>query len=301
MSPRLVASAFALAALATPMSSFADMSKAQCVKANADAQSLRQDGKLAAARDLLKTCTDPKCPALVVTDCTKRLDEIEATQPTIVFDVKDGNGNDLSTVKVSVDNTPLAERLDGSALRVDPGSHVFTFEVAGQAPITQTLVLKEGEKDRHEKIVIGTPTPTPAPAPASVEPDVPPSPPPSSGWTTMRTVGVVMGGAGVAAVAVGSIFGLMASSAWSSSQNECASPTTCTNRPQAVSDHDAGVTDATISTIGFIAGGALAAGGVALFFMGARPSSETAQRQSGVVVAPAVAPGLASLSVRGSF
>jgi hypothetical protein len=282
----------------------ADITKAQCVNANADAQSLRQDGKFADAREQLRICSDPKCPALVVTDCTKRMDELEAAQPSIVFDVKDGAGADLTAVKVTVDGKVIAEKIDGSALRADPGPHLCVFEAAGQPPVTQSFVLKEGDKKRHEKVVIGAPPVAPI---APVRAPEPPPPAPqqaqsTSGWSTMRTLGVVLGGAGVAGIATGAVFGLMANSAWSNAQNECGTASNCTRRAQALSDHDTTVTDATISTIGFIAGGALVAGGAVMFFLGGRPPSEAATpAQTSVTVAPAVGPRIAGLQLTGRF
>src|SRR5208282_3193173 len=74
----------------------------------------------------------------------------------------------------------------------------------------------------------------------------------------------------------GAIFGLLASSAWNTAQSDCPGNTlaTCPNHAGAVNDHSTTVTDATISTVGFIAGGALVAGGVTLFILGASPSPE---------------------------
>ena len=68
-----------------------------------------------------------------------------------------------------MDGQPIAERLEGTALSIDPGAHTFTFETAGQANIEKQFVVHEGEKDRRERIVFGAPmvtaAPTPRPAP----------------------------------------------------------------------------------------------------------------------------------------
>lgn len=103
------------------------------------------------AREQLRTCGDTSCPALIRDDCAKRLDEPERAQPAIVFDAKDGAGRDLSAVHVTVDGRPFAERLDGAALKVDPGEHVFVFTVPDEPPVSQTFVVKEGEKERRER------------------------------------------------------------------------------------------------------------------------------------------------------
>ena len=274
----------------------ADPTKAQCVTANASGQDLRRDGKLREAREQLHVCSDPKCPGVVRTDCTKRLDELEAAQPTIVFDATEGSGADITAVRVSVDNRVLVERLDGSALQLDPGEHVFTFEVTGQAPVSQRLVLKEGEKGRREKIVIGSPPPPPPPPPPPSEAA---SLPAETGMGSLKVLGLVGGGVGVAGIAVGSVFGLLTASAISKQKTDCGSATNCTNYAQAASDHSTWTTDSTISTVAFIAGGALLAGG-AVLFLAARPATEP-HAASALVVMPSVAPAGGGVLLKGEF
>src|ERR1019366_8465548 len=104
--------------------------------------------------------------------CTKRLDELEKAQPTIIFRAKDASGQDVSAVKVTVDGRPLADKLDGTALPVDPGDHVFTFTTADQPPVTKTFVIGSGEKERREPVIFGgaPASPTPAQPTAAVAP-----------------------------------------------------------------------------------------------------------------------------------
>ena len=304
--PRARTLAIAASLLLVAAPARADVTRAQCIEANGQAQSLRREEKLAQARDLLKLCGDPKCPGTVATDCTKRLDELEAAQPTIVFDVKDGSGRDIDAVMVSVDDRPLAEKLDGTPFQVDPGDHVFTFEVEGQPLVTLHFVLTEGQKGRHESVVVGAP-PAPA-APPSVAPsEGPPETPsdeprlaPSNGRRTTRTIGIVVGAAGAAGVVTGAVFGLLASSRWSSQQRNCESSTNCLDHAQAVLDHSALTTDGAVSTVAFIAGGALLAGGAALFLIGNRePKTEPA---AALVVAPSAGAGAgATLQLKGGF
>ena len=63
-------------------------------------------------------------------DCAQRLDEIDRVQPTIVFEVHDGSGKDLSAVRVLLDGRPWLDRVDGAAVPLDPGAHTFTFQNA---------------------------------------------------------------------------------------------------------------------------------------------------------------------------
>jgi hypothetical protein len=293
--------ALMVVALLLPTVSRADVTKDACVDANTRAQSLRRAGQLAEARAQLAVCGDPRCPRIVREDCTQRIDELERAQPTIVFDAVDPSGGDVSGVRVAVDGHPLADKLEGAALAVDPGEHAFTFETPGQPPVTRSFIIKEGDKGRRERIVVGGATApvgatdgraTPAPAqPPALERGM-------ERGTRQKTVALVLGGVGVAGVAVGSVFGLVASSKWSRSKSECSVPTatSCTDRVQAVAEHDGAVTDAAVSTVGFIAGGALVAAG-ALFYFTA-PKAETGVSSLRVMPSVGTTDGL---MVSGSF
>jgi hypothetical protein len=299
----------ALLVLSTP--AFADgpkggITKMECIDANTKAQSLRRDGKLTAARVQLLKCGDPACPPIIRDDCTQRLDDVEKAQPTIVFDGKDGDGHDLVAVSVTIDGQPFADKLDGKPLRVDPGPHSFVFTATGQPPVTKSFVLREGEQGRREQIIVGSPTvQAPAPgAPGTTPPGqsaLPSTPPesPSGGLGTQQIIGIAVGGAGVVGLGVGAVFGLLASSAWSSAKSACGGDIShCANVSAANSDKSTTNTDGTISTVGFIAGGVLAAGGAVLFFTGHRAEAEPT---ASVAVAPTLGPGMGGILVRGSF
>jgi hypothetical protein len=74
----------------------APLTKAQCIAADTDAQTLRISGKLRAMREKLSVCADASCPGMVRDDCMQRTDELQRMQPTIVFEVKDSRGVRLS-------------------------------------------------------------------------------------------------------------------------------------------------------------------------------------------------------------
>ena len=275
MSRLIVTVSLSIGLSLSPLSAEADLTKAQCIEANTRGQDLVREGRLLAARDQLRSCAGESCPALVRDDCTRRMNDVERAQPTIVFDAKDTAGRDLSVVHVTIDGSPLADKLDGTALPVDPGEHVFAFTVLDQASVVQTFVLKEGDKERRERVVIGRPAP-PLPGPAPKSNTLSANPFSSErkaadGPDTQRLLGLVAGGAGVASIALGSAFGLMTLSQVSQQQADCASATDCQRFSEAVSDRSTAMTDRTISTVGFIAGGVLLASGVVLFLTANRP------------------------------
>ena len=116
---------------------------------------------------------------------------------------------------------------------------------------------------------------------------------------TQKILGLAAGGVGVAGLVVGGVFGAMTLSEKSQQQSACGSGT-CSpaGHAQALNDHSTGMTDSTISTIGFIAGGAFVVGGAVLFFT-AHPSSQ--QPATGLLVAPSVGPGGGGVLLQGTF
>jgi hypothetical protein len=291
----------AVAAAAAP-------TKEQCIAADTDAQTLRMSGKLRAAREKLSACVDAACPSMVRDDCTQRLDEIQQVQPTIVFEVKDPKGDDLGDVAVTMDGEPLMGRIGGTAVAVDPGAHKFAFEAPGRPRVEKTLVLREGEKGRRERVVLPPAEATPSapagstPPPGLATPAESPAgggAPATSDGSGQRTVGLVTGGVGIAGLALGSVFGAMTISAWSNSKNECSASTAaqCPNHAQAVSDHDSAVSDGLVSTIAFVAGGAALVAGAVLYFTAPRATGS----QVGLRVAPILGPGAAGAALGGSF
>jgi hypothetical protein len=302
------------------------MAMSDCLEANERAVKLRSDHKLQQAREQSLVCTAPSCPRGVREVCEQRVAALTAAIPSIVFEAKDASGNDVRGVAVTMDGQPFAERLDGFALAVDPGEHTFSFSAPGLPAVEKHVVVYEGEKDRHERVRMGEP-PAPqsavtlppvhtAPAPVSQTAPAPPAPPAppamapgaatpaapdsprmSPGLGTQRSLGLVLGGTGVAAVGVGSVFGLLTISAWSKVTHDCApsgaSNCPTTNEGAATSNDNAAKTDGTIATIAFVAGGALLATGAILFL--------TANRRSDMAIVPSVGPGQAGVGVRSSF
>jgi hypothetical protein len=274
----------------------ADPTKDQCIDANETAQGLRKNEKLRDAEQRLLVCVSASCPGPVRDDCAQRLTELRAVIPTVVFSVKDDADQDLSDVRVTMDDQPLANKLDGTAIAIDPGPHHFVFESAGRQKEERALVIREGEKDRHERIVlvaapaVGTAV-APAPVPEAAPPPSVESEPPAKDGKSQRIAGVVVGGVGVAGVVVGSIFGIVSKSTYNHALTECPrAPGDCLQT--GVDDGKSAHTQATVSTVAFIAGGVLIGGGALLYF--------TAPR-AGVTVSPTVGLRSAGVGVNGSW
>jgi len=185
---------FALAALA-PRSARADEA-AVCVAASDRGQVSRDEGRFRAAREEFLKCSRDVCPRLVRKDCAQWLEETAPRIPTVVFGAKDPDGRDVDGVSVKMDGASLAPKLDGRAVSVDPGNHVFTFEAPGYAAKDERVLLREREQGRAVSVTLtplsGRPSP---PRPVDRPPPAKGAGPPLLTW--------ILGGAGVGLVGAG--------------------------------------------------------------------------------------------------
>lgn len=246
-----VVASLSLATFAT--SARAAPSARECIAANESSIQLRKAKHLREAREQLLICAEPSCPADIRTECARDVSEVTAAIPSLVISAQDAAGNDLVAVKVSMDGKPLAQRLDGSAIPLDPGPHDLELEAAGQPRvIKKTIVLREGEKDRRELFRfepehVATPEKVRDPG--------------------RRTLGLVTGVVGALGLGVGVASGIVAAVLWSNSKSECSTSTCSTTAyERALADHNSAEDWANVSTASFIAGGVVLAVGGVLFF-----------------------------------
>jgi hypothetical protein len=137
-----------------------------CLQASERGQRSRRAGKLREAHESFLVCGADSCPTLVRRDCVQWNTELAAALPTVVFGAKDKGGRDLFNVTVSMDGEVLVSRLDGKSVTVDPGKHVFKFEASGFPAVTETTLVKEGERARSIDVVLEPSTPPPVAHPA---------------------------------------------------------------------------------------------------------------------------------------
>jgi hypothetical protein len=301
-------------AMLVPTTAFA-ADKAACLDAAANGQRLRDAHKLVDARDRFRLCAASSCPAVVQADCVGWLAEVEKAVPAVVLVAHDAAGADLTDVAVTVDGQPLAAKLDGRALSTDAGLHTFRFVGPGGAVAERKVLVKEGDKSQTVAVVLGAAAVPAAPAvaapavpppatgndavlalPAAPAAAPPPAPPPaSSGWGgSWRTVGWVVGAAGVVGLGVGAAFGAKAIS--DKSAAHCDASGACDAGP--LSDAN---TSATISTVGLVAGGVLLAGGAALVLFAPKGDSASGPAVTGLRIAPMLGPHDGGLVAACSF
>jgi hypothetical protein len=260
--------------------------RATCLNAAGEGQTLRDEHKLVEARDRFRVCAAATCPSAVQTDCAGWFNEVDRSIPTIVLAAKDETGNDVFDVHVSLDGAPLTAKLDGTSLPMDPGPHTFRFAWLDGASTDRVILVREGQKDT---IVTAQHPPKAlqiAPNPVAPELLVPAMPTTSTRPNGLRTAGFVLAGTGLAAAAVGSVFGILTFSEASHAKSECGSAGCGDNtNPSAVSDMHTARTYGNVSTATFISGGALVAVGAVFIWRGWPKKEQTASSWVPVVTA----------------
>ena len=257
----------------------------ECITAYEDSVPLRKNHQLKAARVKLLICSSESCPADVRTECIGRLSEIDASMPTVVFEAKDAAGAIVFAVKAKIDGELLAERLQGSALPIDPGEHTFTFEVAERPTVEKHLMIFEGEKLRRERVefeAIAAPRPTPPPPVTLVTSETveqPPHPAARPPLGKAKILGLALGGVGVAAIGVGVAYSFVAMSRRDHASSICPSDCSDTDGVNAWNDaRSAG----NIATGAFIVGAAGIASGVVVWLLAKPAADGTPRTQIGV-------------------
>ena len=258
-------------------------------------------GKLASAQELYNRIIHeplpPNAPTVAVKavdDARSDLDALEPRVPSVVINVK---GADAP--KVTLDGVEVPSAALGLKRPADPGKHVVKASAAGFATSEATVILAEG---KTESVTLELNPGGVALVPV-VPPVVPPPPPivrkpePDGGSaksSTQKMLGFVALGVGGAGLVVGAVTGGLALSKYGEITKSCpeghCDPTL---KPTLQSTADTYYTLGTVSTIGFIAGGALAATGVILILTA--PKAKPNQ--------PAITPvlGLGFIGAEGSF
>jgi hypothetical protein len=224
---------------------------------------------------------------------TERAQVLQERLSTLTIRAMSGEDPNVH-LEVRRDGVALQDAELGSPIPVDPGEHVIEAVAPGKQPWSSKIqVGADAAKVSVEIPALqptgsgASPTATPVVTATAAPTGAPPADKPSSG-SAMRTTGLVFGGVGVVGIGLGTFFGLQASSKWSDAKGKCADyPYNCGAEGQDL--QSSAKSQATISTVMFVAGGALLATGAVLYF--------TAPKQQSV----ALVIGPTSAFVKGSF
>ncbi len=181
----------------------------------------------------------------------------------------------------------------GAPVPVDLGSHRVEAVLAGHPPWVQTVeVAGTGTVVLVPAFGGEKPAETTKPFPETKE-----APPAESGGRLSRkTLGIIVGGAGAAGLVFGTVTGLLAMSSHDDAKSKCTEyPNRCASDGSAQGPNDDAQTFATMSTIGFIAGGVLLVSGAALYLTA--PTTTTAKLK----IVPAMSAYGGSMMIGGRF
>jgi hypothetical protein len=282
-----------------------------------NAQAQEQSGRLVEAKDLYATCGRTACGTFLARACTEKFTQLDADTPSIIPVVTDESGAPRGDVQVKVDGVLVAQRLDGRALRMEPGIHEVSFVADGRTFATQQVMIVQGQRNRtiavsmrgassnHAvaakpaapmatapkempkasvpmKEVAETPAPAPEPEPVAAS---------SSSRGRSLVLPLVLGGVGLAGIG-----GFATLTAWGRKDNdllgEC-SP----NCPQSSVDHIRRLYIAADISLGV---GIAALGTATYLFLTSKSSKENTAAQSPYIfnVQPTHAGGYASVAGR---
>ena len=206
-------------------------------------------------------------------------------------------GKDLETISM------------GKPVPVDPGEiRIEATAPDHQSWTTSVTVAADGdaqqvEVPRLEPAEPASPTPggegpTPIAPPAGSTATHGPDDAPGS-WSGQHTAALVVGGVGVVGVVLGGVFGGLAGSQWDEALSYCNDEDTSDCSDEAGPLSNDATTSATVSTVGFVVGGAALATGVILWLTA--PSGDEHSTQTAWRLAPTLGPGIAAASLQRSF
>jgi len=260
-----------------------------CDAAYDKAQTLRDAKKFVEAREPLRVCARVGCPAFMRKDCAAWIAEAEPLIPGVVVVATDASGAVLADAVASIDGG-AGRPLDGTSWDVDPGRHTFAVTRPGGAQVKKSVLVVEGQKGQRVEVSFGPSTDlASASAPAADASSSRPEEEGSRSSFPYRTAGFVAIGVGGAGILVGSILGgvALATKGAHCHGDACTSGAATT-----------ALAEGTGSTVAFVVGGLLAAGGVAaVLFAPQRGGTQGTH----VEVAPTVSSGGTGFVVSGVF
>ncbi len=226
---------------------------------------------------------DPKANAQDIPTCTSLIERMEAQTCHVIVKTAPGAEITVDGERWS-EEAPTSDPIDVSegvhTIRVQLGTRWASKDIEGVKGQEVTITLDVGEAPQeHHDHDVGPPT----------HDRTKMFPPP--------TGAMILGGVGLVGVGLGVGFGLASSSAGSDAQT-LADKKVCANAasPDCASlqsKNDTAKQDGVISTIGYVGGGALVAGGIIWWLV--------APRHEEVAVAPSVGRGSATLTLSGRF
>jgi hypothetical protein len=248
--------------------------RARCTAAYEQAQELRSEERLQAARAQLLIC-GASCPATFARDCATWLKEIDALIPTVRVVVRAPDGSEVGDARLSIDGQTVPVKPNES-IAVEPGLRVFRFTRRGSVDTEVRVEVYAGERDHSVDVTLPAASPPSSSAPSSSPDRITPPVGSSASSSGERVGSLVAGGIGAVALLAAGALAINGHLDRVSMESSCA--------PRCAEDDVAGIR--TLWTASAVtAGVGLIALGVAIFLWPKRPT-----RDVQAAFAPAWAP-----------
>jgi len=201
------------------------------------------------------------------------------------------------------DGQEIAAAAIGTPIPVDPGTHTIEATAPGYSVWSTYIEFKAAAEAKTVAVPKLTPQPAHEGAGAGgTRPEA--AAPAGDGGGTRRIAGIAIGGAGVAALGVGVVLGIVAAGEASSAEDDAALCPGKVCSPEGREAIDAASTKALVSTVGVGVG--VAAIGVGAFLILTAGGSQAVTKEAGRLrsaarVVPVIGPGGGGVSVVGAF
>jgi hypothetical protein len=216
----------------------------------------------------------------------QRMTALESRLPMLTIAVAPG-AETIDGLEIKRDGIVVGSGSWATPVPVDPGHHHVEAAAPGRKPFAATVSVGT-DADRQVVVV-------PVLERDEERRDAPIADSTTSGRGSLRQTGWAFGAAGVVGLAVGGAFGVRAMTLTSESKNDCDAASVC--GPAGFAARNDARTAGTVSTVAFIAGGALLATGVTILIAG----RTRAARSMAVRAAPIVSQRGLGVEFEGAF
>ena len=219
-------------------------------------------------------------------DARKRAGDLEPNLPKLLIRVADP---DVAGLVVKRGDVVVGRAQWNTPIPVDPGHISLEASAPGRKTWRSVVAVQERATGQIEIPLLAIEAAASTPAVGSPPPDTKANVAPPEGgapFGTQRTVAVVAGAAGVVALGVGSVFGIVSMSKKGDADKHCDANNVCDDEGLGLRRN--AISAGSLSSIGFVAGGVLAAAGVVLWF-----TAPPRAAKSGATAPPAPRAGIA--------
>lgn len=197
------------------------------------------------------------------------------------------------------DDVEVPSRLADVPLPVDPGDHVISLSAVGHLPSRYPIKIAEGASETVV-LELGPKDPSVTPPAATNAGDAAIATPKKTGESSTPWLGYGLLGAGAVGVGLGAVTGLVAIDKKKEQEDNCFPITVCNETGSSAAR--AGSTFATVSTVSFVAGGALALAGLYFVLRGrSAPATASPAPASPRVTGVSITTLRAGLGLGGAF